>query len=74
MLQREAAVARDPEDQLQRFAAIHPLNRLGQPSEIAEAALFVASDAASFITGSALAVEGGLLAAQSSGPPMSYGD
>jgi NAD(P)-dependent dehydrogenase (short-subunit alcohol dehydrogenase family) len=74
MLRREAETAFDPAQQLQRFAAIHPLNRLGRPSEVAEAALFLASDEASFVTGSALAVEGGLLAAQASGPPLSYGD
>jgi NAD(P)-dependent dehydrogenase (short-subunit alcohol dehydrogenase family) len=74
MLRREAKVAGDPEQQLERFAAIHPLNRLGRAEEIAEVALFLASDAASFVTGAAIPVEGGLLAAQPSGPPISYGD
>lgn len=74
MLHREAMVASDPEAQLKRFAAIHPLNRLGRPEEVAEGVLFLASDAASFVTGTALAVDGGLLAVQSGGPPLSYTD
>jgi NAD(P)-dependent dehydrogenase (short-subunit alcohol dehydrogenase family) len=74
MLRREMEASSDPERQLERFAAIHPLNRLGRSEEVAAVALFLASDAASFVTGAALAVDGGMLAAQPSGPPVSYGD
>lgn len=41
---------------------IHPLGRLGLPSEIARTVLFLASDEASFITGAILPVDGGYLA------------
>ena len=37
----------------------HPMGRFGQPEEVAEAILFLASDAASFITGIALPIDGG---------------
>jgi NAD(P)-dependent dehydrogenase (short-subunit alcohol dehydrogenase family) len=43
------------------FAAKLPLRRLGEPSDIAEAALFLASDASSWITGHTLVVDGGSL-------------
>ena len=39
---------------------LHALQRLGQPMEIAEAVVFLASDEASFVTGSALVVDGGM--------------
>lgn len=39
-----------------------PLGRLGRPAEVASAIVWLCSDAASFVTGEALAVEGGLLA------------
>jgi NAD(P)-dependent dehydrogenase (short-subunit alcohol dehydrogenase family) len=42
--------------------AKYPIGRFGKPSEIAEAAVFLASDAASFVTGAAFAVDGGMTA------------
>ena len=42
--------------------AAHPMGRLGEPSEVAKAILFLASDDASFITGAILPVDGGFLA------------
>lgn len=72
MLRREVAFAPDPDAQLQRFAAAHPLNRMGQPVDVAKVAVFAASDAAGFVTGSCIAVDGGLLAALNSGPGVSY--
>lgn len=44
---------------LEQFAAAEPIGRLGQPEEIAETVVFLCSDAASFITGQAIAVDGG---------------
>jgi NAD(P)-dependent dehydrogenase (short-subunit alcohol dehydrogenase family) len=72
MVRREAAVARDSEEQMRRFGLIHPLARLGRPEEVAEGVLFLASEAASFVTGASLAVDGGLLAAAPGGPPLAY--
>lgn len=42
-------------------AAHVPLRRLGEPSDIAEAAVFLASDRASWITGTTMVVDGGML-------------
>lgn len=45
------------------LAATVPLKRVGRPEEIADTIVFVASDAASFITGATIAVDGGKTAA-----------
>jgi len=37
-----------------------PLGRLGEPQDVADAVLFLASEAAAFVTGQVLAVDGGL--------------
>ncbi len=42
-----------------QFAAMEPIGRLGQPEEVAEAVIWLCSDAASFITGHSMAVDGG---------------
>jgi NAD(P)-dependent dehydrogenase (short-subunit alcohol dehydrogenase family) len=54
-----AATMADPEGVLRGQAAMHLQNRMATPDEIASAILFLASPAASFITGIALPVEGG---------------
>lgn len=47
---------------LPTFDAFHPLGRNGQPADVAEAILFLASEQASWITGTVLAVDGGVTA------------
>ena len=50
------------EDELISTARAHPLGRIGQTEDIANMVLFLASDKASFITGSYFNVDGGLMA------------
>ena len=49
-----------PQEMLDKFAARTMLGRLGQPHEIASAALFLASDESGYITGQVLQVDGGM--------------
>jgi NAD(P)-dependent dehydrogenase (short-subunit alcohol dehydrogenase family) len=52
----------DPEATEREMAKIHPLGRIGEPGEIANVVAFLASDEASFVTGSSILVDGGLSA------------
>ena len=51
-----------PEEKRRRYAQMVPAKRLGTGEDVANAVLFLASDEASFITGTALTVDGGMLA------------
>lgn len=63
MLRSAVNAAADPEAVLCGCAEAHALGRIGQPEEVARAIAFLASDWASFITGTTLAVDGGMLTA-----------
>jgi NAD(P)-dependent dehydrogenase (short-subunit alcohol dehydrogenase family) len=62
MLRSEARQLGEAEDRFLAESANRPLGRVGTPEEIAHAALYLAGDAASFVTGAALVVDGGGLA------------
>ncbi|WP_255954806.1 SDR family NAD(P)-dependent oxidoreductase [Streptomyces odontomachi] len=55
----EKVQARMPADVQEKVAAAHPLRRLGTPQDVAQTALFLASDAAAWLTGLTIDVAGG---------------
>jgi NAD(P)-dependent dehydrogenase (short-subunit alcohol dehydrogenase family) len=59
MLRNEAKQLGQAEDKFMAEAAERPLNRYAQPIEIAQSVLYLVSDAASYVTGAVLAVDGG---------------
>ena len=56
-----AGILDDPQIKA-RFEGLHPIGRLGQPEEIAEAAVYFASDESRWTTGTILTVDGGIMA------------
>lgn len=57
----ERILGGDPEQE-KAFTAMEPVGRMGRPEEIASAALWLCSEASSFVTGEAMAVDGGFIA------------
>jgi len=62
LLQSEIDTSPDPAKTQKEYDAWAPIGRMGAPREIAEAALFLISDAASFVVGATLLVDGGYTA------------
>lgn len=65
MLQSVFDDLKDPAARAERereFKAFHPMGRFGKPEEVAEAVLYLASPASSFVTGISLPIDGGSIA------------
>jgi len=62
MVDFTARAARDPQAAMEKMTAAIPLQRLGQPAEVAALCAYLLSDAAAFITGADLPIDGGLTA------------
>jgi NAD(P)-dependent dehydrogenase (short-subunit alcohol dehydrogenase family) len=61
MIERYWEATGDPEKAKAEMASMYPAGKIGQPGEVARAILFLASDEASYVNGSFLQVDGGLL-------------
>ncbi|MBX6327701.1 MAG: SDR family oxidoreductase [Pseudolabrys sp.] len=62
MVESTVRAARNPDTALERMIADIPLRRLGKPSEVAALCVYLLSDAAAFVTGADLPIDGGLTA------------
>ena len=62
MLERELNASENRELAVKRYHLLMPLGRFGEPEEVANAAVFLASNESGFTTGSVLMVDGGVTA------------
>ena len=60
LMEKWLASVPDRDDTMRQVLSCHPLGRIGTPRDVAEAALFLASDVASFISGASLTVDGAM--------------
>jgi 3-oxoacyl-[acyl-carrier protein] reductase len=62
MTENSTAIYRERPGLEERVTKMYPMGKLGAPADIAECALYLASEASSFVTGATLVVDGGLMA------------
>jgi NAD(P)-dependent dehydrogenase (short-subunit alcohol dehydrogenase family) len=62
MFRWTASLDPNPDSVIKACEAMHPVSRIAQPEEVAEVIAFLLTDASSFVTGTAIDVDGGLLA------------
>jgi len=70
MLDQTFAQASDPDAARAAVTELHPLGRLGQPDDIANIALWLASDESSFASGQTFTIDGGLVAGTPANPNL----
>ncbi len=70
MLEAGFATANDPQSAMNDALARHPVRRFGKPTDIAAAAVWLASDEASFATGQLFTIDGGMTASSPLNPAL----
>ena len=68
MFRHSASLDADPNSMIEACQQMHPAGRIARPEEVGEVIAFLLTDAASFITGTAIDVDGGLLAVLGGAP------